>query len=87
MSFKNYIIGFGVERPGVNGFQNGTFLKLSFFENFPVCRVLRVFSFFQISGNAGPIALKATHMFRPFQNENFLPVLEEATDDRTNFLI
>jgi hypothetical protein len=49
--------------------------------------MLRVFSCFQISGDAGPIALKATHMFRPFQNENFLPVFEEATDDRTNFLI
>ena len=41
MSFKNYIFGFGVEGTGVYGFQNGTFLKLSFFENFPVCRVLR----------------------------------------------
>ena len=86
VSFKNYIFGFGVEGTGVYGFQNGTFLKLSFFENFPVCRVLRVFSCLQISGDAGPVALKATHIFRPFQNENFLPVPEKATDDRTNFL-
>jgi hypothetical protein len=63
VSFKNYIIGFGVEGTGVNGFQNGTFLKLSFFEDFPVCRLLGVFSCFQISGDAGPVALKAAHMF------------------------